>query len=166
MSTVARKPTQSGDSALFHRRETGLVGAVGRTPSFCGPMHSWPLGVQMKLRKFKAAVGVGSLTATVALLAGLSSAHAQGAPGGGSFPGSILIPGTNTSFKTGGYAKWDYTYDFSQEQNIVGGFSATALAIDGCAACGIGGAAIAPGAQHTVHGGSQMTASESRFNFE
>jgi len=118
----------------------------------------------MKLRKFTT-TGLGSLTATVALLAGLSSAHAQ-APGGGSYPGSILIPGSNTSFSVGGYAKFDYVYDFSQNQNINGGFSATALAIDGCAACGIGATAILEGAGHAVKGGSQMTASESRFNIQ
>ncbi|HZB91286.1 MAG TPA: hypothetical protein VE397_07590, partial [Stellaceae bacterium] len=35
-----------------------------------------------------------------------SSAMAgQAAPGGGSFPGSFLVPGTNTSLKIGGFAK-------------------------------------------------------------
>jgi len=145
----------------------------------------------MKLRKFKVAAAVGSLTATVALLAGLSGAQAQ-APGGGSFAGSILLPGTNTSFKVGGYAKWDYVYDFSQGQSsepVNGGFSATALALDGCNSCGVtlntatgvatgqfvvnpatGGVflvnPVAAQAGHNVHGGSQMTASESRFNIE
>jgi hypothetical protein len=73
----------------------------------------------------------------------------------------------------GGYAKWDYTYNFSQEENIVGGFSATALALDGCQSCGVNsttgvpnGSSIAAGAGHNDHGGSQMTASESRFNIE
>ena len=64
----------------------------------------------MKTRSVKGAVALGSLTATVALLAGLGSAQAQiGAgqpasapvaptgPGAGSFPQSFLIPGTNTS---------------------------------------------------------------------
>jgi hypothetical protein len=141
----------------------------------------------MKLRKLKVATAVGSLTATVALLAGISGAQAQ-APGGGSFAGSILIPGSNTSFKVGGYAKWDYVYNFSQQENIVGGFSATSLALDGCQSCGLIGttvlgipnsgvatgaggvvalpASIAAQAGHNMHGGSQMTASESRFNIE
>src|ERR1700722_7811307 len=64
----------------------------------------------MKTRSAKGAVALGSLTATVALLAGLGSAQAQiggGQPatppvaptgaGSGSFPQSFLIPGTNTS---------------------------------------------------------------------
>jgi len=65
----------------------------------------------MNTRSFKGAVALGSLTATVALLAGLGTAQAQiGAgqapagppvaptgPGAGSFPQSFLIPGTNTS---------------------------------------------------------------------
>jgi hypothetical protein len=34
-----------------------------------------------------------------------SAAAGQAAPGGGSFPGSFLVPGTNTSIKIGGFAK-------------------------------------------------------------
>jgi hypothetical protein len=59
----------------------------------------------MRLRKFKAAATFGSLTATVALLAGMQGAQAQSAPGAGSFPGSFLVPGTQTSFKVSGYIK-------------------------------------------------------------
>ena len=65
----------------------------------------------MKTRSMKGAVALGSLTATVALLAGLGTAQAQvgagqvpagppvapSGPGAGSFPQSFLIPGTNTS---------------------------------------------------------------------
>ena len=64
----------------------------------------------MNTRRLKGAVALGSLTAAVALLAGLGSAQAQigtgqgGPPGpaptgasAGSFPQSFLIPGTNTS---------------------------------------------------------------------
>ena len=75
----------------------------------------------MKIRKLKTATALGSLTASVALLAGMPGAYAQGAPGAGSFPGSFLVPGTQTSFKVGGYVKFDYTYDFSAQVNIVGG---------------------------------------------
>ena len=64
---------------------------------------------------------MGSLTATAALLAGMTGAHAQGAPGAGSYPGSFLIPGTNTSFSVGGYVKADYNYDFSAMSSVVGG---------------------------------------------
>src|SRR5579859_3184722 len=70
-------------------------------------------GQQMKIRKLNAATALGSLTASVALLAGMQGAHAQGAPGAGSFPGSFLVPGTQTSFKVGGYVKFDYTYDLA-----------------------------------------------------
>jgi Porin subfamily len=42
-----------------------------------------------------------------------STVAGQAAPGGGSFPGSFLIPGTNTSLKIGGIAKWDAIYDMS-----------------------------------------------------
>jgi len=65
----------------------------------------------MNTRTSKGAAALGSLTATVALLAGLGSAQAQigagqmpappvaptAGPGAGSFPQSFLIPGTNTS---------------------------------------------------------------------
>ena len=65
----------------------------------------------MNTRSVKGAVALGSLTATVALLAGLGSAQAQigtgqagppaaaptSGPGAGSFPQSFLVPGTNTS---------------------------------------------------------------------
>lgn len=39
---------------------------------------------------------------------------AQGGPGGGSFEGSILIPGTNTSMRIGGYAKLDMYKDWGR----------------------------------------------------
>src|SRR5215472_7495150 len=84
----------------------------------------------MKIRKLNAATALGSLTASVALLAGASGAHAQGAPGAGSFPGSFLVPGTQTSFKVGGYIKFDYTYDFGQFMNINGGASPFGVAFD------------------------------------
>jgi hypothetical protein len=83
-------------------------------------------GKMKKVSKFNAAVALGSLTAAVALLAGAPAASAQqlpgtsdstdagqAAPGGGSFPGSFLVPGTNTSLKIGGFAKWDAIYDAS-----------------------------------------------------
>src|SRR5579871_6312653 len=87
-------------------------------------------GQQMKIRKLNAATALGSLTASVALLAGMQGAHAQGAPGAGSFPGSFLVPGTQTSFKVGGYIKFDYTYDFGQVMNINGGASPFGLCMD------------------------------------
>ncbi len=121
----------------------------------------------MKIRKLTTATALGSLTATVALLAGMPGAYAQGAPGAGSFPGSFLVPGTQTSFKVGGYIKFDYTYDFGQQQSIVGGASPFGVAFD---SGGFGGGGVfhpfAADAGHHIHGNSQMTASESRFNIE
>ena len=114
----------------------------------------------MKIRKLNAATALGSLTASVALLTGIQGAHAQGAPGAGSFPGSFLVPGTQTSFKVGGYIKWDYVYDFGQIQNINGG-SGPFLSTQGGVING-----VPQGAERLLHGGSQMTASESRFNIE
>jgi len=113
----------------------------------------------MKLHKFKAAAALGSLTATVALLAGMQGAEAQSAPGAGSFPGSFLVPGTQTSFKVGGYVKGDFVYDFSAAQNINGGAAPTGAPFDG-------NSTFNAGSGHNIHGRAQMTASESRFNIE
>jgi len=84
-------------------------------------------GTMKHSSKFNAAMALGSLTAAVALLAGAPAANAQqapagmdtsvagqtAAPGGGSFPGSFLVPGTNTSLKVGGFAKLAVIYDTS-----------------------------------------------------
>ena len=101
------------------------------------------------------------LGAALALAAGCSgTAAAEGPFGAGSFPGSILIPGTQTSLKLGGYVKLDYSYDFSAAQNAVGGLFPNAIPLD----------ANVPGthasAGHSSHGVSQLTAAESRFNIE
>src|SRR6185312_13702920 len=82
-------------------------------------------GTMKKLSKFNAGMALGSLTAAVALLAGAPGAVAQqatgdqavsgqAAPGGGSFPGSFLVPGTNTSIKIGGFAKGVLIYDLGK----------------------------------------------------
>src|SRR5262245_36911683 len=106
----------------------------------------------------------GGLTATIALLAGISGAHAQGAPGAGSFPGSFLVPGTQTSFRVAGYVKLDYTYDFGATQNIRGGIDFSSIALDSTKNSILG---IVPAdAAHHIHGNSQYTASQSRFNIE
>jgi len=124
----------------------------------------------MKIRKLNAAKALGSLTASVALLAGMHGAHAQGAPGAGSFPGSFLVPGTQTSFKVGGYVKFDYTYDFGAQQSIVGGADPIGIALDSKNFSPNGGGGVVvtlpADAGHHIHGTSQMTASESRFNIE
>ncbi len=131
----------------------------------------------MKIRKLNAATALGSLTASVALLAGMQGAHAQGAPGAGSFPGSFLVPGTQTSFKVGGYVKLGYTYDFGQMQAPLGGVSPFGLALDsgmsnfldfnsGNATFFVNHLNIQEDKAHQIHGASRMTASESRFNIE
>jgi hypothetical protein len=122
----------------------------------------------MKIRKLNAAKALGSLTASVALLAGMHGAHAQGAPGAGSFPGSFLVPGTQTSFKVGGYVKFDYVYDFGQQQGINGGADPIGIGVDSITFTPNGGVPITvpESAGHRIHGTSQMTASESRFNIE
>jgi len=124
-------------------------------------------GQEMKIRKLNAAAALGSLTATVALLAGMPGAHAQGAPGAGSFPGSFLVPGTQTSFKVGGYIKFDYTYDFSQQMNINGGATPFGLFFGTGSFTQFGDPdLLSADSGHHIHGTSQMTASESRFNIE
>jgi hypothetical protein len=87
-------------------------------------------------------------------------AAAQTAPAAGIFSGSMLVPGTNTSLKIGGYVKLDYTYDFSAQENIVGGLNPGAIPLD----ANVPGTTASPG--RNIHGASQMTASESRFNIE
>ncbi|HYC14115.1 MAG TPA: DcaP family trimeric outer membrane transporter [Stellaceae bacterium] len=106
-----------------------------------------------------ATAGLGSLTGTVALLAGMPGSVAQSAPapGAGSFENSLLIPGTQTSIRIGGYVKGDFVYDFSAQQNINGGACPDCAPFDG-------NKTVNPTAGHNIHGTSQMTASESRFN--
>ncbi|HTZ80680.1 MAG TPA: DcaP family trimeric outer membrane transporter [Stellaceae bacterium] len=65
----------------------------------------------------------------------------------------MMIPGTQTSFKIGGYVKLDYDYDFSVARPAVGGFDVRSIPLPNTAG-------------HGVHGVSQLTASESRFNIE
>ena len=117
----------------------------------------------------KTSILFGSLTASIALLSGIEGAQAQGAPGAGSFPGSFLVPGTQTSFKVGGYVKLDYTYDFGAVQTINGGADPIGIALDSGPLHRLGDGtvvAVPADAAHHIHGGSQMTASESRFNIE
>lgn len=98
----------------------------------------------------------------IALAGALSSgiAAAQTPPAAGIFPGSVVVPGTNTSLKIGGYVKLDYTYDFSATEDIVGGLNPGTIPLD----ANVPGTTASPG--HNIHGVSQLTASESRFNIE
>ena len=112
----------------------------------------------MNRMSFRAAL-MGTAAVLVASTVMPAVAQAQ-APGGGSFSNSILIPGSNTSFKVGGYVKLDYTYDFGVTQNSVGGLAISAIPLD----ANIPGTVA--GAGHSIGGASQCTASESRFNIE
>ena len=99
-------------------------------------------------------------------------AMAQGAAGAGSFPNSFLIPGTQTSFRVGGYVKLDYTYDFGAQQ--INGFGTGVPALIqpfgplGGGEFRFGGITTHVQADpgHHIHGTSQLTAAESRFNIE
>ena len=118
-------------------------------------------------------------TAAVALLAG--AAHAQmggtpqvctttqnspahnncvmptaSAPGGGSFPGSFLVPGTNTSFAVHGFIQFDLTYDMGPH----GGD--TSFGID---AVPMEGPGLSPAA-HSANGGITMGVKPTRPNIE
>ncbi len=72
-----------------------------------------------KTGSYLSATALGSFTAVAALLVGLSGANAQApAPttplaGAGSFPGSFIVPGTNTSLHVGGVIQIDTTEDFN-----------------------------------------------------
>jgi hypothetical protein len=114
---------------------------------------------------FQGRLALGSLTAVAAVLAGVSVARAddvnvsysatdsgQAAPGGGAFPGSFLVPGTNTSIKIGGFAKGVYIYDMS------------AMNFD---TIGPQGIPVNNGnAAHTMHGATRLQARQSNFSFD
>jgi Porin subfamily len=76
-----------------------------------------------KTGSYLSATALGSFTAVAALLVGLSGANAQApAPttplaGAGSFPGSFIVPGTNTSLHVGGVIQVDTTWDFDTVGN-------------------------------------------------
>lgn len=119
-------------------------------------------------------------TASVALLAGVAHAQMGGtpqvctttlnspahqncvmptasAPGGGSFPGSFLVPGTNTSFAVHGYIQVDAVHDFGPHLGDTG-FAVSAVPLDG------------PGstseAAHAANGGTALTVKATRPNIE
>jgi hypothetical protein len=129
----------------------------------------------MKRRNLKGTVALGSLTATVALLAGLSNASAQSAtpsaPGAGSFPQSFLIPGTNTSISIYGVIKSTWKANWGSQHLSNAGFPAggasvafpfTTLALDGPGAARVG---PTPG-QRSLNGGLSAFANASTLTFE
>src|SRR5215469_6511868 len=121
-------------------------------------------------------------TASVALLA--SAAHAQmggtpqvctttmtspahndcvmptaSAPGGGSFPGSFLVPGTNTSFAVHGFIRFDLVHDFGPHQGVNSyGWTGTPIEGPGVTADGL--------TAHAANGGTEMQAMTTRPNIE
>src|SRR5882757_1045103 len=130
----------------------------------------------MTTRNLKGTVALGSLTATVALLVGLSNASAQSAPtapGAGSFPQSFLIPGTNTSISVYGVVKSTWRSNFGAEHTSNAGspaggasvaFPINQLALQGSGAAG-GSTGTAPG-QNSIHGGLSAFANASTLTFE
>src|SRR5690242_14966800 len=114
-------------------------------------------GTMKKLWNKKSGLALGTLTAAAALLTGLSVADAQTAPGGGSFPGSFLVPGTNTSLKIGGYTKLDVIKDMGPISGDTTDPNAVPLN---------GSTGFAPSANHSLDHAFRMHAKESRFNFE
>ena len=131
-----------------------------------------------KVRNYNAAMALGSLTAAVALLAGVPVASAQtapgasdnttvsgqaAAPGGGSFPGSFLVPGTNTSIKIGGFAKLAYIFDASgPPQNGIGGTAPPSRADT----IGYQNIPLEGQPAHSLHGSTRFTARQSNVNFD
>ena len=107
-----------------------------------------------KTGSYLSATALGSISAVAALLVGLSGANAQapapGAPlsGAGSFPGSFIVPGTNTSLHVGGIIQIDTTYDFNNPGTSPGAQQnddANNINLTGPTVQGVGGS-------HNIHG--------------
>jgi hypothetical protein len=138
----------------------------------------------MKTRSAKGAVALGSLTATVALLAGLGSAQAQmGAgqpasppvaptgPGAGSFPQSFLIPGTNTSLSLYGKVALGISDNIGSmhlSDTSPSGAGATPFPIGSLALEGPGAAGGVTVGQldRSIHGGLRAAVKGTNFAFE
>ena len=137
----------------------------------------------MNTRSLKGAVALGSLTAAVALLAGLGTAQAQigtgqGGPpgpaptsaGAGSFPQSFLIPGTNTSLSLYGKVQ------MSIHDNIGSMHTSDTTPLPTVGAPGLGSLSLeGPGASggtnfnnlfRSFHGGLRAQANSTNFAFE
>ncbi len=99
-----------------------------------------------------ALTALGSLTAAVALLAGSPDAGAQPvSAGGGSFPGSFLVPGTNTSIKIGGFVKIVGIYDLDARNGDT--IATDTIPMPGSAA-------------HGLHGATRIHARQSNINVD
>ena len=138
----------------------------------------------MNTRSVKGAIALGSLTATVALLAGLGSAQAQlgsgqypsGPPtapttaGAGSFPQSFLIPGTNTSLSLYGKVQLSIHDNIGSQHTseatpspTVGTPTLNSLALEGPGAAG--GTSFNQ-VFRSFHGGLRASAASTNFAFE
>jgi hypothetical protein len=125
--------------------------------------------------KLNAVMALGSLTAAAALLAGMPVANAQtgpdpdtsvsgqAVPGGGSFPGSFLVPGTNTSIKIGGFAKGALIYDASGVENNGNNGTTPSFEPNSVTPANI---PLNGSANHQLHGATHITARQSQFNFD
>src|SRR5579863_2536526 len=127
----------------------------------------------MTTRNSKGTVALGSLTATVALLAGLSNAQAQSAPGAGSFPQSFLIPGTNTSLSVYGTVQASFRDNWGAQHTSDAGptpgaaanaFPTGTLALQGPGAQA--GNSTTAAAQNSIHGGLRGNAATTIFTIE
>ena len=125
----------------------------------------------MNTRNLKGGIALGSLTATIALLAGLSNASAQSAPGAGSFPQSFLIPGTNTSIAIYGTVKMNFNAQWGSQHTTdtsPAGIGNTPAAINGLA---LGGPGAAGGnsvnnQEHALNGGLRGQIKGTQIFFE
>ncbi len=125
----------------------------------------------MKTRNLKNGVALGSLTAAVALLAGLSNASAQSAPGAGSFPQSFLVPGTNTSLAIYGAVKVSFSSNWGSQHvtdTSPSGIGNTAFSISGLSLGGPGAAGgnSANNEEHATHGGLRGQVKSTQVFFE
>jgi hypothetical protein len=141
------------------------------------------LGVLIMIRKdVKIAASLGTFAAIGVLLAGTSVAQAQridnnpyggspdlsvdaagapAAPGGGSFPGSFLIPGTNTSLKVGGLAKLAIIYDMSAPPDNASTLGSSTPDTTAVEFIPLGGTAA-----HSLHNAVEFNPRQSNFNFD
>lgn len=131
-------------------------------------------------RDLRVAAALGTFTAIGVLLASTSIGHAQwangaanlsvddsgtagaaAAPGGGSFPGSFLVPGTNTSLKVGGLAKLAIIYDMSAPPA-----NAATLTESTPDTTAIEFIPLEGTPAHQLHGAVELNPRQSNFNFD
>lgn len=82
------------------------------------------------------------------------------APGGGSFPGSFIVPGSETSFAVHGFIQFDAVHDFGPHGGPLSANGLTAEALEGP------GVSAAELAAHTSNGGTAMSVNDTRLNIE